>query len=200
MQAFPSAWMNVPARVLVRTLYPVTPPVSGDEVVACLLAHRLDITWVDPFAGRSSLGRSPPGRIGAGGRSQGTHRAGFARACPGLDFFFLFAHSSVADFYPRIGFTQMAQSRLPSYKNRCHWQIQTGLAGWPRATLDRVEALAGARTSFIHRGAKSGDRHLLLFHCLESFPEHIFHLGDCLVIAKLAGNRTLHLIDVIARI
>jgi GNAT superfamily N-acetyltransferase len=172
--------------------------VSGDEVVACLLAHRLDITWGGILHQAIQLGTiaTRPDWRGRGAARALIEQALHVHA-PDVDFFFLFAHSSVADFYPRIGFTQMAQSRfflcepLPLVK-------KTGLAGWPRATLDSVEAVAGGRAPVSSIAGVSGDRHLLLFHCLESFPEHIFNLGDCLVIAKLDGD-TLHLIDVIAR-
>lgn len=168
------------------------------EVVAGMLAHRLEVIWDGQVRRAIQFGTvmTHPEHRGRG-LAGALLEAGLELG--EVDFFFLFANHRVVDFYPRYGFRASRESRFwidwrKELSDR--HSDQPAHLKMPEST-GRIREMAARRTPVSRVVGVRGDLHLLLFYCLTVFPQSIYDLGDCLAIYQVEGN-TFHLYDVIA--
>ncbi|WP_442599808.1 GNAT family N-acetyltransferase [Neobacillus sp. D3-1R] len=117
-----------------------------------------------------------------------------------VDLIYLFANSSVLDFYPKFGFKPHNEvSYTLDYFNNADYPIEfTKLNGRKKEDLDIIYQHAKRRLPVSSLFGTANTAELLLYYCLNVFYENIYFLKEenTIVICKTEDNH-LHVYDVI---
>ncbi|KAB7665687.1 hypothetical protein ABW02_23295 [Niallia circulans] len=118
------------------------------------------------------------------------------------DFMYLFANSTVLDFYPKFGFKRVPEHQftmnIPS--RIIPVRRVTKLNGTDSEVLNRIFQYSRGRlpVSFIFGSENSQE--LLMFYCLNVFSQDIYYIDDLdLFTIHMHDGETLHLFDVISQ-
>jgi len=117
------------------------------------------------------------------------------------DVIYLFANSEVVDFYPKFGFGEVEEDEF--YMAYKHEQTASAtirkLNGKVIEDLHFIKSAAQRRKSLSQMLSTEGTWGILLFYCLNVFPEQIYYMeeDEVIVICEMKENK-LHLYDVIA--
>lgn len=120
------------------------------------------------------------------------------------DFFLLFANSSVLDFYPKFGFSRLAESQFKLKWDRGRTAIvKTSLRKLSPSNHEDFEFIkerVSSRIPISERFGSQNDQWLVTFYAINVFPEHIYYSkeDDAIIVYGHEGE-TLHLYDVVSR-
>ncbi len=115
------------------------------------------------------------------------------------DFIYLFANSTVLDFYPKFGFSPVEETQYSIKANAGSNQSEVRkLDGRNPEDLSFIYEMAGRRT-FPGGFDAVNTRELLMFYCLNVFHNDIYHLPEdgAIVLARQEED-VLHIYDVIS--
>lgn len=123
------------------------------------------------------------------------------------DIMYLFANHSVLDFYPKFGFkrieeTQFISNIVDSHRTDVNATGLTKLNGNTFKDLQFIYQFAKNRLSISNEFAAMNTEELLLFYCLNAFPNDIYYLEEeqVIVIFKIVEEENeLHIYDVISQ-
>jgi len=117
------------------------------------------------------------------------------------DFIYLFANKEVVNFYPKFGFAKLKENQFSmNFKIDKHPSNLRKLDISNTDDFNILKKLASERIPLSNILGIKNDWHILLFHCLYSFPNNIYYMEDeeIIVIFKETENR-LDIYDVISR-
>jgi GNAT superfamily N-acetyltransferase len=120
------------------------------------------------------------------------------------DFFYLFANETVYDFYPRFGFKRIFESSFSFDIEKTDYCLQnTGVKKLNTKDAKDFELLKNLTVGRIPVSETLGiinEEHLVIFHCFNTFADHIYYLEDeeLIVIFRHDGNK-LKIYDIISR-
>ncbi|MEF7563467.1 GNAT family N-acetyltransferase [Bacillus infantis] len=115
------------------------------------------------------------------------------------DFIYLFANSTVVDFYPKFGFSPVEETQYFIEANADSNQSEIRkLDGRNPEDLSFIYEMAGRRT-FPGGFDAVNTRELLMFYCLNVFHDDIYHLPEdrAIVLARQEKD-VLHVYDIIS--
>ncbi|MCA1035967.1 GNAT family N-acetyltransferase [Bacillus infantis] len=115
------------------------------------------------------------------------------------DFIYLFANSTVLDFYPKFGFSPVEETQYFIKANADSNQSEIRkLDGRNPEDLSFIYEMAGRRT-FPGGFDAVNTRELLMFYCLNVFHDDIYHLPeDRAIVLSRQEKDVLHMYDIIS--
>ena len=120
---------------------------------------------------------------------------------PETDFFYLFAHNKVWDYYRKQGFVPV---------NRFHYLLEFKNGRSPGEPLRKLDVsdpedfadiirLSEKRNPVSRTLGILDDTSVFLFFCLNAFRDHLFYSDamDCLLVFTVSRDKVVHLFDVV---
>ncbi|MFD1736491.1 GNAT family N-acetyltransferase [Bacillus salitolerans] len=118
------------------------------------------------------------------------------------DMFYLFANSTVLDYYPKFGFRAVDEYKWTMNYSRKQTPSRSlqRLNGRNKDDLDFIYQFATERIPCSNKFGTDHTENLLMFYCMYVFPEHIHYIeeDDTIVIYQGAGDE-IHIYDVICK-
>ena len=175
---------------------------DGDQVVSNVSVSTIDLIWKGQIKKAVQIGTvmTHPDyrRKGLAGFLMNTVLREYG---PNSQLIYLFPNEEALSFYQQWGFARCRDSLFSCTMT-------------PRATdhgsLRRLDITDAKDKGFLQELAAaclpvseimgfSGAEHVLLFHCLTSFRQHIYYLEPGIVVIFKAEGETLHVYDIISR-
>ncbi|TYR76090.1 GNAT family N-acetyltransferase [Rossellomorea vietnamensis] len=173
--------------------------VDGDKVIANVSVNKINLIIEGERKSAVQLGTVMTHKDYRGKGFSGVLMKKVLEEFRGVDLIYLFANSTVLEYYPKFGFHAVEEQ-----------QPVMELAGkGQRVTLKKLDGQSDEDIKFIFHLAKSkmalADRfsttdtaELLMFYCTYVFPENIYYWPekDMIILMNIEGE-TLHIYDVI---
>lgn len=116
------------------------------------------------------------------------------------DFIYLFANSTVLDFYPKLGFSRVKEFEYFKRIKKADSADYEKLNMDDQANRDKVYAYA-KNSCIFGRLSMQENADLVMFYCITVMKENVYYIKslDVIVVAKF-NQKELHLIDIFSKV